>query len=253
MFALLDVERARTAFATFTTPGWSDLIPSTKDADQTRHRSLSELSSTFPDDLNWLYNVPEGPQNWRTERKISSVIEKVQAPGYDIYFHINTRFRPVVPAPQRSERVLIQIEFDGCNWCGMLAPEDPPYVPVLDFLRRVQPVHAFVALDTLNPGDDLHNDPGSYQFFSEAQLHVFDSTFLGPELTRLIPDHLLEPSSGFSHVERVGEGVWITFEGKGFSLGREGTEEEEATFERHRAACQRLTDFLHTLPTESLP
>ena len=149
--------------------------------------------------------------------------------------------------------MLIQIEFDGKNWCGMLATEDPPHTPVLDFLLRVQAIHAFVALDPLNPGDDSPTDPGSYKFFREAQRTVFDSTFLGPELTRLIPDHLLEPSNGFSHIERVGEGLWITFRGKGFSLGREGTEEEEAAFESHRAACQRLTDLLHTLPLEALP
>lgn len=106
MYALLDVARARAAFATFTTPDWPDLVQSTSYADQTRRRSLSELSSTFPDDLAWLNAVPEGPQDWRTEREISSVIEKGLAPGQSIYFHISTRFRPVIPAPQRSERAL---------------------------------------------------------------------------------------------------------------------------------------------------
>ncbi|WP_424952203.1 hypothetical protein [Deinococcus sp.] len=218
MFALLEVERARAAFATFTTPGWADSHRSSGGVDATRRRSLTELSRTLPDDLNWLYAVPEEPRDWRAEREISTLIEKGQAPGQDIYFHINTRFRPVVPVSHRSERVLIQIEFIGENKHDMLATEDPPHRVVLDFLRRVQPVHAFVALDWINPGDDLPNDPGSYQFFSEAQNRVFDNTFLGPELTRQIPAHLLEPSSGFSHVERVGEGLWITFAGKGFRV-----------------------------------
>jgi len=251
MFALLDVDRACRAFATFTAPDGPAPSPQPGGADQTRSRSLRELSTTLPEDLAWLYDVPEGPQNWRTEREIFSVVEPLPAPGHDIFFHINTRFRPVIRAAQRSTRVLIQIEFDGRNWCNMLATEDPPHSVVLHFLRRVQPVHAFVALDMLNPGDDLPGDPGSYVCFRESWRRMFDSTFLGPELTRLIPRQLIDTSNGFSHVERVGEGVWITFKGEGSRLGREGNAQEEEIFERHHTACQRLTDFLQTLPPDA--
>lgn len=88
-------------------------------------------------------------------------------------------------------------------------------------------------------------------YFREAQQRVFDSTFLGPELTRLIPAHLLEPANGFSHSERVGDGLWITLEEIGF--GSTDTDEERELFEGHRAACQCLTDFFHALPLEALP
>ena len=193
--------------------------------------------------------MPEGPYDWRTEREISTLIEKGQAVGQSIYFYINTRFRPIIPVSQRSDRVLIQIQFDGEKKHDTLATRDPPHGVILDFLHRVQPVHAFVTLDTLYPGGDLHDDPGSYKYFHNAWRRVFDSTFLGPELTRLIPAHLLEPSNGFSYIEieRVGEGLWITFEKKVSVYSSDWDEATEVHFHAHRAACQRLTDFLQTL------
>ena len=251
MFALLDIRRTIQGLRNWTGPESSDAEAESwyswvSEDGQHRRRYLNELSTTLRDDLAWVHEPPEHPHDWHMDRSVTAPVERDHVRIDDVLLSFDTGFRPIIPAADRQRLVLARISFDGGNWVEMLATEDPPYAAILNLLQHIQPIHAFVINEVMYPGATISSDdPGMHKAFQRAWCHVYDSTFLGPELVRQIPEHFFDPVNGFSHIERVGEGVWITFKGVGFR-GTE-TDEEEFIFERHRAACQQITNFIKTL------
>ena len=249
MFVLLDIERTLSGLTSWPPSAASQTL--VNDAEGFRRRSLYELSNTLQADLAWMHDVPERVRSWRDIRTVCAPINETPLEKRNIALGFDSQFRHVIPRPQRASRVLGLITFDGDNHVQMLATADPTHDAILGFLRAVQPVHAFVTSEWTHPAHDLPNDPGMHNYFRQAPRHVFDSTFLGPELTRLIPPALLGPDAGFSHVKRVGEGTWITFAGVGLRSGE--MHEEEGFFERHRDACAQIEAFLQAFPSGAIP
>ncbi len=206
----------------------------------TLRRRLSELAQTLPGDLNWIHALTDAPTQPGDTREIETHIGDGQTEAHyrsGSWLRFSNMYSPAVPLHQRQRRVLALITFEGHKNMLVLATKDRPYQAILELLDFLQPVYAWVTNDW--------EDPSEPQFIAKALRYPHTSAFFGPELTRRIPAHLLNPTNGFSHIERIRKSIWITVEGESGYLWDFLQSEE---FQRHCAACDRVTDFLKLVP-----
>lgn len=69
--------------------------------------------------------------------------------------------------------------------------------------------------------------------------------YYGPELMPFIPTDLLSTAAGLAHVERLGDGVWVTLPG----WSTVAHEVPVSILEPHRAALRKINAALRKMPT----
>ncbi|WP_407538813.1 hypothetical protein Q0M94_11585 [Deinococcus radiomollis] len=216
--------------------------------EETRYRRLSDLSEQFAGDVAWLNRSLEGMKAEDDFRKIGFNLGRGQYRGqytdapdeYGLDIELEATFRPSVPPTLADRCAWAFLFFPGGNYKPYLTPENAAWRVIRAMLEALQPIYAFTTLDTDSP-----SLPDEYEHFRRAWQREYSSIFLGPELVRLIPEDLLDPSAGFSHIERLGEGVWLTIARA--ALYQPELESDKAEAKRHYAATAPLWAFLKTI------
>ena len=256
MFMLLDVKRTAMglpelqALETYTPPPFLD---DGIGEEEVRYRRLPDLAEQFAGDVAWLNEPLDGVNVEEDRRKIKFNLGRGQyrdpytdAPDeYGLNIELEAAFRPSVSPALADRCAWAFLFFPGGNYKPYLTPENPAWEVIRAMLEALQPVYAFTTLDTESP-----SLPDEYEHFQRAWQREYSSVFFGPELVRLIPENLLNPGAGFSHIERLGTGTWLTIAKA--ALYQPELESDIAEAERHHAATTPLWEFLKTVSPSTL-
>lgn len=261
MYALLDVQRTAAGL-----PALADLEYFDPSEDEEgspwwlgpsqRRLPVADLAAAFGAHLAWLNErrVALASEGHLTVDGPDETLEDARALKFDlggswdtpghlsVVLHEDDQL-PLTLA-QRAHWAVAAVHWAAPKRTWTLPEDDPAHATMLFVLEALQPVSAFVTLDTIGPSEPYE----AAVTFPALWATALDSCFLGPERLQGVSPDVLTREAGLACVTRLRDGVWLTVPG-GYGHGRPGGPEvDDATLERHRQALIRLTPMLRPPP-----
>lgn len=261
MYALLDVQRTAAGLPSLVDREHFDPAEEAEGSPwwmgpSHRRVPLVELAAAFVPHLAWLNErrialVPEGDvtddaDDWSLG---DPRVLKFEVGGpWDTPGHLSVVLREDEQLPltlaERARWAVAAVHWSAPKRNWTLPEDHPAHATVVALLAALQPVSAFVTLDTMVPSDPFE----AAHTFPDLWAQALDSSYLGPERLQGVPPDLLTVEAGLACVTRLGGGVWLTVPG-GYGHGWPGGPEVDgATLERHQKAILRVSAALPPLP-----